>query len=78
MLRFKGDILSQLKEKGYSSTRLRKEGIFGERTMQVFRHNGEMPNKTINRLCDLLGCQPGDVLEYVPDDDKAQADGPAE
>lgn len=66
-IRFKGDILGQLKAKGYSTSKLRKEGIFGERTMQIFRHNGELPYKSINRLCSLLGCQPGDVLEYVPD-----------
>ncbi len=68
MLRYKGDIMGQLKAKGYSTARLRKEKIFGERTMQEFRSNGVIPYKSIDRLCSLLGCQPGDVLEYVPDD----------
>lgn len=66
-IKYKGDILGQLKEKGYSSARLRKEKIFGERTMQEFRTNGTIPYKSINRLCALLECQPGDILEYVPD-----------
>ena len=67
-IRYKGDIMGQLKDKGYSTARLRKEKIFGERTMQEFRSNGVIPYKSIDRLCSLLGCQPGDVLEYVPDD----------
>ncbi len=23
---------------------------------------------TLEKLCDCLGCQPGDILEFVPDD----------
>ena len=66
-IRYKGDILGQLREKGYNTTRLRKDKIFGESTMQEFRTNGIVPYKSIDRLCALLGCQPGDVLEYVPE-----------
>lgn len=67
-IKYKGDIMGRLKEKGYSTARLRKEKIFGERTMQDFRTNAEIPYKSINRLCTLLDCQPGEILEYVPDD----------
>ena len=67
-IRYKGDILGKLKEKGYSTARLRKERI-GERTMQEFRSNGVIPYKSIDRLCSLLDCQPGDILEYVPEGD---------
>ena len=67
-IRYKGDILGKLKEKGYSTARLRRERVFGERTMQEFRSNGVIPYKSINRLCSLLECQPGDILEYVPDE----------
>ena len=66
-IRYKGDILGRLKEKGYSSARLRKEKIFGERTVQAFRTNGVIPYKSIDRLCSMLNCQPGDILEYVSD-----------
>lgn len=26
--------------------------------------------ETINKLCRLLGCQPGDIMEYIPDEDE--------
>ena len=66
-IRYKGDILAALKEQGYNTTRLRKEKVFGEKTMQDFRSNAEIPYKTIDKLCALLGCQPGDIMEYTQD-----------
>lgn len=69
-IRYKGDILAQLKEKGYSTVKLRKEKIFGEKTMQDFRTNAIIPYKTINKLCSILDCQPGDIMEYVREEEK--------
>jgi len=31
---------------------------------------GEFGSKTINKLCKALDCQPGDIMEYVPDQDQ--------
>lgn len=67
-LSHKIDILAALKEKGYSTYRLRKEKIFGEGTLQKFRTGGSIDWDVLERLCALLGCQPGDILEYVPED----------
>ena len=66
-LRYKVDILAALKAAGYSTYRLRKEGIFGERTVQQLRE-GEVSPACLDKLCALLGCQPGDILEYVSED----------
>ena len=59
--------MNELKEKGYTSYRLRKEKIFGEATMTKFRRNGQLNINDLDILCRLLDCQPGDLLEYVPD-----------
>lgn len=72
MIKYKGGILARLKEAGYSSYRIRKEKILGEATMTVIRNGGEPSNEAMNRLCRMLGCQPGDLLEYVPDQDQEQ------
>lgn len=64
-IKYKGDIINRLREAGYNTTRIRKENIFGQKTMQDFRTNAEIPYKTINKLCKLLNCQPGDIMEYV-------------
>lgn len=33
---------------------------------------------TIDKICTLLDCQPGDILEYVPDDEGAELAAQAE
>lgn len=66
MLRYKIPILEALKEKGYSTYRLRKEKIFSESTIQAFRSgNTAIALKNIDTLCALLDAQPCDLLEYV-------------
>ena len=29
--------------------------------------------ETLNKICRILDCQPGDILEYVPDGDREEA-----
>jgi len=66
-LKFKIDILETLKEKGYSSYTLRKENILSQSTIQKLREGKGLAWDNIERLCMLLDCQPGDLLEYVKD-----------
>ena len=61
---YKNDILKALKEKGYNTTRIRKEKLLGESTVQQLRNNQLVSWKNIDRLCALLDCQPGDILEH--------------
>ena len=64
-LSHKIDILSALKNIGYSTYKLRKEKIFGEGTIQKFRTGGCIDWEVLERLCELLNCQPGDIIEYT-------------
>lgn len=67
-IRYKIDILAALKESGYSSYKLRQLKMFGERNIQKIR-SGEIVNAdNLAKLCELLQCQVGDILEYVPVD----------
>ena len=66
---YKIDILAALKEKGYSTYRLRKDKLLAEATIQAIRNGSLVSWATIAQLCDLLECQPGDLLEYVKDAD---------
>lgn len=64
-IRYKIDVLEALKEKGYSTYRIRKEKLMGEATLQQLR-NGELVSwENMTRLCHLLECQPGDIVEYI-------------
>lgn len=62
---YKKDILSALKEAGYNTNRIRKEKIMGEAMLQKIR-NGQMVSwAVLETICELLDCQPGDLIEYV-------------
>lgn len=62
-----------LKEKGYTTYRIRKEKLLGQATLTALRNGtGGLDAKTLDRLCCVLGCQPGDLMEYVPDEDETE------
>lgn len=64
-MKYKFDVLDALKSAGYTTYRIRREKIFAESTMQKFREDKPVSTDNIGTLCALLGCQPGDILEYV-------------
>lgn len=66
-IQYKIDVLSKLKEKGYSTYRLRKERIFGEATIQKIRQGELVSWDNISIICRLLECQPGDIVKYSND-----------
>ena len=63
-IKYKIDVLAALKEAGYSTTRIRKENLIGQSYLQQLRHGELVSWKTIETLCRLLNCQPGDIVEY--------------
>ena len=64
---YKMEMLPALKKAGYNTNRIRKEKLFGERTVQKFREHKALSFNELNKLCQLLNCQPGDLIAYVPD-----------
>lgn len=66
-IRYKIDVLAELKKAGYSSYKLRQEKIFGERTIQKIRNGEIVTADNLAKLCELLNCQVGDLLEYQPE-----------
>lgn len=69
MLRYKFDVLAELKNRGYTSYRIRKEKIFAESTLQKFRTGQVISADNLDNLCRCLECQPGDILEYISDEE---------
>lgn len=62
-----GPIMGMLSEHGYSSYRLRKEKLIPEGTLSRLRNGDPINTTTIDTICRLCDCQPGDILTYVPD-----------
>ena len=64
-IHYKVDVLSKLKEAGYSTYKLRTDKIMGEATIQKIRKGDNISWENISTICGLLNCQIGDILEYV-------------
>jgi putative transcriptional regulator len=64
VLVYKVDVLQALKEKGYTSYKLRIEKVIGERQVQQLREGIIVSPACLDKLCKLLECQPGDIIEY--------------
>lgn len=68
MLRYKINILEELKKAGYSSYRMRKEKVLAESTLQRLRSGNTSINlENLGIICNILQCQPGDLVEWVED-----------
>lgn len=70
MWRYKTDILKELSNRGYTSTKIRKDKILSQATLQNIRQGKGITTDTINTLCIILRCQPSDIIEIVPTDDE--------
>jgi len=63
--RYRVNVIAALKEAGYNTSQIRKNKIFGEGTLQKFRDNEMVSWDILGKVCHLLECQPGDLIEYV-------------
>lgn len=64
---YKIDILDALKDRGFSTYKIRKEKLLAESTVQALRRGDLISLDNVARICSMLQCQPGDILEYVSD-----------
>ena len=54
-----------LNEKGLNKFYLRNNGINPTQLNKMIK-TGDCGGKTIDKLCTLLNCQPGDMMEHIP------------
>ena len=67
-IRYKVDVMAELKKKGYTSTKIREEKLIGQSYLQQLRHGELVSWKTLDTICSLLECQPGDLIEFQKDE----------
>ena len=58
----------QIDKKGLTQYKILKAKIITATTMQKLREGKTVTTESIAKLCKILECQPGDIMEYVPDD----------
>lgn len=63
-------LIDKLRSAGVTSYTIKRDKIIGQATYKKIQSGGDIDTRTIAKLCELLECQPGDILEYVPDEDQ--------
>ena len=59
-----------LKQKGLKKYDLRKNQVIGVATLDNMRTGKRhIDTSTNEKLCAYLHCQPGDIMEYIPDEE---------
>ena len=61
-------LLKILESKGVTSYTIKKDGIIGQATWKKIHEGGHIDTRSIAALCKYLNCQPGELIEYIPDD----------
>ena len=62
------NILRRLSENGWTTKRLQTEHLISNGTIIQIRAGRAITTTTIDTICRLCDCQPGDLMSYVPDE----------
>ena len=60
-------LFSKMQEEGIKKIDLRTKYGINPKTVDSLVNNRSVTVDTIMQLCEILDCQPGDLLEYVKD-----------
>lgn len=63
-------LLDMMEAKGLTTYRIRKDKIISESTLQNIREGKRITTDAIASLCEALNCQPGDLLEYINEEEQ--------
>ena len=64
---YKIDVIAALKDAGYTSYRIRKEGTINQAALQKLRQGRMIAWDQLDTICTLLNCQPGELIAHTPD-----------
>lgn len=60
------DLFKERNETSYTLTK--KNKVIGQATWKKINDGGHIDTRSIEALCKYFNCQPGDLMEYTPDD----------
>ena len=58
-----------MKEKNVSQYQLLQAGI-GNRVLDSLRNGKNINMLTLDKLCEIIGCTPNDIVEFIPEEKK--------
>ena len=61
-------LFNLLKERGITTYKIRKDNLISQAALTKMKNGGgNIDTRTLERICSVLHCQPGDIMEYVED-----------
>lgn len=60
------------KKRGITSYTMKRYKIIGQTAWKSIQEDSSVNTDTIAAMCKLLDCQPGDIMEYIPDENKTE------
>lgn len=57
-----------MRVKGITTYQIRKDNIISQSALQYLHLGKNVSTATLDKLCKVLDCQPGDIMEYVDDE----------
>lgn len=70
MIKYRIDVMKELKKRGYDSKRIKDNGILSQGTITNIKKGGHINTETLNRLCLILRLSPSDIIEVFPTDEE--------
>lgn len=64
-------LMRLFEERGITTYILKRDKILGQATFQAIKNGrGGLDHRSIDRICRSLNVQPGDIMEFVPDEEE--------
>lgn len=63
-----------LEKKGISQNQAIKQGIFNNRSLNALKNNKNVTIATINNICNVLDCEPADILTFKKDTENTEGE----
>lgn len=70
MYKYKGNVVEMLKNKGYTTYKIKKNNLLSQGTLKKLENNGNVTLDTLNAVCCMLKCDISDIIEIVVTDEE--------
>ena len=66
-------LFALMKNRNITTYNIRKDKVIGVTTLLKLQKNeGHIDTRSLEKLCEYLHCQPGDLMEYIPENSGGQ------
>ena len=62
-------LFQMMQKRGLTTYKIRKENIISQSALTAIKNGKSVTTDTIAKLCKALDCQPGDLMEYVDEEE---------